>query len=343
MGKKGKLFWLTQSHDVPIHQVHTTKNLDEKKQYVLILFNNGLFCIFETTKNKEKPLLFENIRWMSETSLYDEKIVKREIEQLNKYYYFKKKTWVNPGDVLVGMVEITDGEEKDVSLIATQKDYGYIEKIKVIEHPITKNKKVIIQLYRMDNIYDNTDEFGRFRTSISGVDIGDKFAARAAQKGVVGLLVDQWELPFDSTTGQVPDVIINPHAIPSRMTMNMLLEMLTNKVSLMSGAFTDTTAFNNPGKIRPIRQMLSDGFISQLEFSGFKSLSNYSMMMDGSGRQIPAYIFSGPCYYQKLGHLATEKMYARRTGPYDIETRQPTDGRSRLGGLRIGEQERGVC
>lgn len=167
-------------------------------------------------------------------------------------------------------------------------------------------------------------------------EIGDKFSSRHGQKGVCGLIVDSIDLPFSSESGLIPDIVMNPHGFPSRMTVGKLLELLTGKVGIISGKFGDGTAFNdyNDGgeNIRLLYQ--------SLELYGFKSSGKESMISGTTGENICVDIFLGPVYYQKLKHMVLDKMHARARGPRAVLTRQPTEGRSRDGGLRLGEMER---
>ena len=161
-------------------------------------------------------------------------------------------------------------------------------------------------------------------------EVGDKFSSRHGQKGVVGIIAEQADMPF-SDEGIVPDVIMNPHGFPSRMTVGKLLELLTGKAGVMTGTVQYGTAFGDSKTEEMASMLVEKGF----------SYSGKDYFTSGiTGEPLPAYVFTGPIYYQKLKHMVQDKMHSRSRGPRVALTRQPTEGRSRNGGLRLGEMER---
>lgn len=161
-------------------------------------------------------------------------------------------------------------------------------------------------------------------------EVGDKFSSRHGQKGVVGIIAEQVDMPF-SDLGITPDIIMNPHGFPSRMTVGKMLELVSGKAGILKGKFEYGTAFGGSKLEDMSRALIEAGY----------SYDGKDYLTSGiTGEPLPAYVFMGPIYYQKLKHMVQDKMHSRSRGPRAILTRQPTEGRSRDGGLRLGEMER---
>ncbi|KAJ9156196.1 DNA-directed RNA polymerase subunit beta [Pleurostoma richardsiae] len=160
--------------------------------------------------------------------------------------------------------------------------------------------------------------------------IGDKFASRHGQKGTIGVTYRQEDMPF-TREGLTPDIIINPHAIPSRMTIAHLIECLLSKVATLKGLEGDATPFTD---------VTVDSVSALLREHGYQSRGFEIMYHGHTGRKLRAQVFFGPTYYQRLRHMVDDKIHARARGPVQIMTRQPVEGRARDGGLRFGEMER---
>jgi DNA-directed RNA polymerase III subunit RPC2 len=161
-------------------------------------------------------------------------------------------------------------------------------------------------------------------------ELGDKFSSRHGQKGVVGLITDQADMPFNDA-GICPDMIMNPHGFPSRMTVGKMLELLGSKAGVLDGNRRYGTAFSGDPVTEISNALIEHGY----------SYSGKEVLTSGiTGETLRGYVFFGPVFYQKLKHMVLDKMHARSRGPRAVLTRQPTEGRSRDGGLRLGEMER---
>ncbi|ORX87985.1 beta and beta-prime subunits of DNA dependent RNA-polymerase [Anaeromyces robustus] len=161
-------------------------------------------------------------------------------------------------------------------------------------------------------------------------ELGDKFSSRHGQKGVCGLIVNQEDMPF-TDLGIVPDIIMNPHGFPSRMTVGKMIELLAGKAGVLKGELQYGTTFGG-SKVDDMSKILIE--------HGFNYSGKDYVTSGITGEPLEAYIFFGPVFYQRLKHMVLDKMHARSRGKRAVLTRQPTEGRSRDGGLRVGEMER---
>lgn len=233
-------------------------------------------------------------------------------------YYPEVK--VKKGDVIIGKV-ITEGNKGGEEV---KKDYSYVIKSGeegVVDHVITSKTpggytliKVVIRTERIP-------------------EVGDKFAARSAQKGTVGIILSQEDMPF-TEEGIVPDIIINPHCIPSRMTIGQLLECVLSKCGAIDGYFSDATPFGENSTD------IVSSVCDRLGGLGYEKTGTEIMYNGLTGERFNSRVFIGPTHYQRLKHLVSDKMHARAGGKRTIMHHQPLEGRSKDGGLRFGEMER---
>lgn len=164
-------------------------------------------------------------------------------------------------------------------------------------------------------------------------EIGDKLASNTCQKGTIGMICNQEDMPFSCQSGMIPDIIIAPYAIPSRMTISMLMDMLIGKVGLLEGKFHDATPFSNS------TSGVVEEFVEQLKQCGYDGCGREEMICGKTGRSMNCEVMIGPAYYQRLKHMVGAKIHARVDGSVQTLTLQPSTGRRSGGGLRCGEME----
>jgi len=302
---------------------HTGYNQEDS-----ILFNKGsvdrgLFqaTIYHTEKDEDKKVHGdEEIRCKPDKS--KTKGMKfGNYNKINNQGVIPENTLVENRDIIIAKV-VTIKENKN--------DHTKLVKYDDCSKSFRTNEETYIDKNYIDRNGDGYN-FAKVRTrAVRKPVMGDKFSSRHGQKGTVGLIIPEEDMPF-TDSGIKPDIIINPHAIPSRMTIGHLKETLLGKVLIELGLFGDGTSFGD----------IDIDFISkELQKTGFESYGNELMYDGNTGEQLETNIFIGPVFYQRLKHMVADKQHSRSIGPMVNLTRQPAEGRSRDGGLRFGEMER---
>ena len=240
-----------------------------------------------------------------------------DYSHLDKYGIIRENTPLDDKMVLIGKTT-TNSEDSEVSIDGSvfpkKGQLGFVDKSFITEgEEGFRIAKVRVREERMPAI-------------------GDKMASRAGQKGTLGLIIPEEDMPF-TADGVRPDLIINPHALPSRMTIGQLIESLFGKACVTYGGFGDCTAFQTKG---PNTEVYGKMLVEQ----GFHSSGNQILYNGMSGQQLYSEIFIGPTYYMRLKHMVKDKINYRARGPRTVLTRQTVQGRANDGGLRIGEMER---
>ena len=225
--------------------------------------------------------------------------------------------YVNENDIIIGKTTSIQSDnkaftKKDSSTSLRNNEHGVIDKVMLStnEHGVQMTKTRV--------------------RSLRIPEMGDKFSSRHGQKGTVGITLHQEDMPF-TQEGIVPDIIINPHAIPSRMTVAQLIECVTGKCATLNGNTRSASSFSG---INP------DDICDELHKCGYDKRGREVMYSGLTGKRLDAEIFIGPTYYQRLKHMVADKIHSRSKGPVQLLTRQPVEGRSKEGGLRFGEMER---
>lgn len=302
---------------------HTGYNQEDSLLFNRGAIDRGLFqaVIYHTEKDEDKKLYGdEEIRCKPDKTIT--KCIKfANYEKINGNGIVDKDTIIKDRDVIIAKI---------LPIKENRNDYTKVIKFEDDSRIYRTNEETFIDQNLIDK---NGDGYNFCKVKLRTVRkpvIGDKFSSRHGQKGTIGNVIPEQDMPF-TANGIRPDIIINPHAIPSRMTIAQLKETLLGKVLLDLGLFGDGTSFGD-FEIKDICKKLQD--------IGYESNGNEVMYNGMTGEQLNCNIFIGPAFYQRLKHMVNDKQHSRSIGPMVNLTRQPAEGRSKDGGLRFGEMER---
>ena len=302
---------------------HTGYNQEDSLLFNKGSIDRGLFLatIYHTEKDEDKKLFgTEEVRCKPDKTK-TKNIKFGNYDKLTSQGIMKENTLIEDRDIIIGKV-IPIKENKNDFTKSVKFSDGSISHRTQEESYVDKNY-----------IETNGDGYNFCKVRIRNFRkpvIGDKFSSRHGQKGTIGNIIPEEDMPF-TANGLKPDIIINPHAIPSRMTIAQLKETLLGKVLLEMGLFGDGTSFG---------EFDISNIIDKLNDLGYESKGNELMYNALTGEQLTMNIFIGPAFYQRLKHMVNDKQHSRSIGPMVNLTRQPAEGRSRDGGLRFGEMER---
>jgi DNA-directed RNA polymerase II subunit RPB2 len=300
------------------------------------MFNISVFKSFVDTE-ENNPMAGERVMFANPFTLRSKGVdIKPKYgywSKINEDGFPKENVMIDEEDVYIGKVNVK------TEVVKKENDSDIFNESVQVEHYSDKSKMGDKSLSGVvDKVYVYTTEENtrklkiRFR-KMRKPELGDKMASRHGQKGVVGMIVPQESMPF-TKDGLVPDIVINPHAFPSRMTIGHLLECVLSKLCCMSGTRADATVFD---------ALDVESYCDILENKyGMHRYGDEVLYNGFSGEQMTTDIFIGPTYYYRLKHMVKDKVNYRGTGPLSTTTRQPTKGRSKGGGLRIGEMETNV-
>jgi len=279
-----------------------------------------------------RPVVSEELRYsgglMDDIRVPDKDVVGYKSEK--DYRFLEDDGIIYPeakvaeGDVIIGKVSpprflssmdeysLANNQRRESSMSLKHGERGVVDFVSITEN--SEGNKLIQVRLREQRIPE----------------IGDKFTSRHGQKGVISIVVPEEDIPFTST-GVRPDIIFSPHGIPSRMTVSHMLELLSGKIGALSGRYVDGTIFESE-KEEDLRKELLN--------MGFKEDGSETLYNGITGEQYSVQIFVGNMYYLKLKHMVANKIHSRARGPIQLLTRQPTEGRAKEGGLRLGEMEK---
>ena len=286
------------------------------------LFRTTYFTTYEdfeeSSSVKQNDAAGVDTRFMNVQDVSIERKIKlkesSDYSLLDKDGFIGENAPVTEKTVLMGKIVMDMERNKDGSILPKKGQVGYVDKVFVSSGE---------DGFRVAKVRVRDDRIPK---------IGDKLASRAGQKGTVGNIIPERDMPF-TANGVRPDLILNPHAFPKRMTVGQFIECLFGKACVNHGAFGEGTAFKNKG-------YNLDLFGEMLAEQGYHSSGNEVMYDAITGEQLDADIFIGPTYYMRLKHMVQDKINYRATGPNQSLTRQPLEGRANDGGLKIGEMER---
>jgi len=287
--------------------------------------DRGLFLatIYHTEKDEDKNIIRDEIIRCKPDPSKTKSIKHGNYSKLNSHGFIPENTEVENRDIIIAKVVPIKENRNDPTKIIKYEDQSKSFR--------TTEETFIDKNYSGRN--GDGCNFAKTRVRITRKPvIGDKFSSRHGQKGTVGNILPESDMPF-TKDGLKPDLILNPHAIPSRMTIAHLKETLLGKLLVELGMFGDGTSFGNLD-VQTIAE--------ELQRVGFESYGNEVLYDGHTGKQIETSIFVGPVFYQRLKHMVNDKEHSRSIGPVVNLTRQPAEGRSRDGGFRIGEMERDV-
>ena len=303
---------------------HTGYNQEDSLLFNKGSIDRGLFMttVYHTEKDEDKQKINgdEEIRCKPDASK-TKGMKMGNYSKVNSKGLVPENTIVNNRDIIIAKVTPIKENRNDHTKVIKFEDQSKIYK--------TTEETYIDKNYTDRNGEGYNFCKVRLRTLRKPV-IGDKFSSRHGQKGTIGNIIPECDMPF-TTKGVKPDIIINPHAIPSRMTIGQLKETLLGKVLVELGLFGDGTSFG---------ELDVNDICKELIKLGFESNGNEVMYNGLTGEQMECSVFIGPVFYQRLKHMVNDKAHSRSIGPMVNLTRQPAEGRSRDGGLRFGEMER---
>ena len=304
---------------------HTGYNQEDSVLVNKAAIDRGLFSatIYHTEKDEDKNIIRDEIIRCKPEPSKTKGVKFGNYDKLNTDGFIPENTMVENRDVIIAKIVPIKENRNDPT-----KTIKYEDQSKTFR---TTEETYIDKNYTGRNGDGYNFAKVRVRTLRKPV-LGDKVSSRHGQKGTVGNIIPECDMPF-TKDGIRPDIIINPHAIPSRMTIGQLKETLLGKVLLELGLFGDGTSFGD----------LNIATISEeLQKLGYDSYGNELLYNGMTGEQLETSIFMGPVFYQRLKHMVNDKQHSRSIGPMVNLTRQPAEGRSRDGGFRIGEMERDV-